>query len=482
MPPHLIKILSLSGLTAAILGAAAGAQADAIQAPAFTAQACCNLCPEAHDAKNYTTRYQQNFTTLVQAEGDWLFRTQEDLRTEFDTTPAGYKRMQQLHDAFKSKGVELVVVYQPTRGLVNRNKLMPTERDKFDYDTALKNYQAMLGRFAKMGYHVPDLSPLTDESDTTGNSAHDFYFRGDQHWTPYGARRTAKIVAQTVKKVPGFADIPQREFETKITGRMGKTGTLHNMAGQLCGTSYAVQYMDQFSTEPKGEAADGDLFSDAGNPQITLVGTSHSGKNYNFAGFLEQYIGADVLNVAFPGGGLEGSMLQYLGSDEFQKTPPKVLIWEFSPLYRLDQETIYRQMMALLDNGCEGKPALMSSSTTLKPGANQMLVNSSNKDLRNANHQIDIRFADPSVKTLQATLWYMNGRHEDLKIDKPTTSDTDGRFAFELRTDEDWASQNLLAIEIQGPQDAGDVQKVDAKICKRNVFPTSAQLNAQAGR
>lgn len=482
MPPHLIKILSLSGLTAALLGAAAGAQADAIQAPAFTAQACCNLCPEAHDAKNYTTRYQQNFTTLVQAEGDWLFRTQEDLRTEFDTTPAGYKRMQQLHDAFKSKGVELVVVYQPTRGLVNRNKLMPTERDKFDYDTALKNYQAMLGRFAKMGYHVPDLSPLTDESDTTGNSAHDFYFRGDQHWTPYGARRTAKIVAQTVKKVPGFADIPQREFETKITGRMGKTGTLHNMAGQLCGTSYAVQYMDQFSTEPKGEAADGDLFSDAGNPQITLVGTSHSGKNYNFAGFLEQYIGADVLNVAFPGGGLEGSMLQYLGSDEFQKTPPKVLIWEFSPLYRLDQETIYRQMMALLDNGCEGKPALMSSSTTLKPGANQMLVNSSNKDLRNANHQIDIRFADPSVKTLQATLWYMNGRHEDLKIDKPTTSDTDGRFAFELRTDEDWASQNLLAIEIQGPQDAGDVQKVDAKICKRNVFPTSAQLNAQAGR
>ncbi|OZY44085.1 alginate O-acetyltransferase [Pseudomonas lundensis] len=477
MPLHLIKILSLSGLTAAILGAAAGVQADEVQAPAFTAEACCNLCPAAHDAKNYTTRYQQNFTTLVQAQGDWLFRTQEDLRTEFDTTPAGYKRMKQLHDAFKSKGVELVVVYQPTRGLVNRNKLMPAERASFDYDTALKNYQAMLGRFAKMGYYVPDLSPLTNEQQ-----AHDFYFRGDQHWTPYGAERTAKIVADTVKKIPGFADIPQREFETKITGRMGKTGTLHNMAGQLCGTSYAVQYMDQFSTEPKGEAADGDLFSDDANPQITLVGTSHSGKNYNFAGFLEQYIGADVLNVAFPGGGLEGSMLQYLGSDEFQKTPPKVLIWEFSPLYRLDQETIYRQMMALLDNGCEGKPALMSSSATLKPGKNQMLVNSTNKDLRNANHQIDIRFADPSVKTLQATLWYMNGRHEDLKIDKPTTSDTDGRFAFELRTDEDWASQNLLAIEIQGPEDAGDAQKVDAKICKRNVFSHSAPLNAQAGR
>ena len=86
------------------------------------------------------------------------------------------------------------------------------------------------------------------------------------------------------------------------------------------------------------------------------------------------------------------------------------------------------------------------------------------------------------MKTLQATLWYMNGRHEDLKIDKPTTSDTDGRFAFELRTDEDWASQNLLAIEIQGPEDAGDAQKVEAKLCKRNVFSHAAPLNAHAGR
>ena len=476
MQPHTIKLLGLSSLAAALLALAGGARAAEVQAPAFHAEPCCNLCPAAHDAKNYTTRYQRNFTTLVQAEGDWLFRTQEDLRTEFDTSPAGYRRMQQLHDAFKSKGVELVVVYQPTRGLVNRNKLLPAERERYDYDKALKNYQAMLTRFAKMGYFVPDLSPLTNEQQ-----AHDFYFRGDQHWTPYGAERTAKIVAETVKKIPAFADIPRREFETKVSGRMGKTGTLHNMAGQLCGTSYAIQYMDQFTTEPKGEAGDGDLFGDSGNPQITLVGTSHSGKNYNFSGFLQQELGADILNVAFPGGGLEGSMLQYLGSDEFQKTPPKILIWEFSPLYRLDQETIYRQMMALLDNGCEGKPSQLTASAKLQPGKNELLINSQNRDLRNASHQLDIRFADPSVKTLQATLWYMNGRHEDIKIDKPQTADTDGRFAFELRTDEDWASQNLLAVEIQGPQPGAEAQQVEAKLCKRNVFPGTGQRNAQAG-
>ncbi|MDB6142572.1 MAG: alginate biosynthesis protein AlgX [Pseudomonas sp.] len=476
MHAQLIKLLSLSGLTAAIFAASGSAHAD--DAPTFTAEPCCNICPQALDAKNYTTRYQQNFTTLVQAQGDWLFRTQEDLRTEFDTTPEGYRRLKELHDAFKSKGVELVVVYQPTRGLVDRNKLFPADRDKFDYAKALSNYQAMLGRFSKMGYWVPDLSPLTNEQQ-----AHDFYFRGDQHWTPYGAQRTAKIVAEKVKQVPGFAEIPKREFESHLSGRMGKTGTLHNMAAQLCGNTYAIQYMDQFVTEPKGEAKDGDLFGDSGNPEITLVGTSHSGKNYNFSGFLEEYIGADILNVAFPGGGLEGSMLQYLGSDDFQKKPPKILIWEFSPLYRLDQETIYRQMMSMLDNGCEGKPAVMSASATLKTGPNELLVNGKNgiKDVRNGSNQVDIKFADTSVKTLHARLWYMNGRHEDLKIEKPETSDTDGRFAFELRDDKDWADQQLLAVEVQGPEAGAAPQQVEAKICKRNVFPGVAQPTTQAG-
>ncbi|MEG1041393.1 MAG: alginate O-acetyltransferase [Pseudomonas sp.] len=479
MTPHLMKLL---GLSAALMALSNGAQAEAAQAPSFSAEPCCQLCPEAHDASRYTTRYQQNFTTLVQAQGDWLFRTREDLRTEFQTTPAGYKRLQQLHDAFKARGIELVVVYQPTRGLVNRNMLKPAEKAAFNYEKALGNYQAMLARFSKMGYNVPDLSPLTNEQLAAADQGKDFYFRGDQHWTPYGAERAAKIVADTVHNMPAFADIPRREFESHTSGRMGKTGTLHNVAGQLCGTSYAVQYMDQFITEPKGESGSDDLFGDSGNPQITLVGTSHSGKNYNFSGFLEQYIGADVLNVAFPGGGLEGSMIQYLGSDDFKNNPPKILIWEFSPLYRLDQETIWRQMLALLDNGCEGKPAQMHASATLKPGKNELMVNGKGgviKDLTNGRHLLDFKFEDTSVKVLQATLWYLNGRHENVKIEKPETSDTDGRFAFQLREDEDWASQTLLAIEVQGPESG--TQKVEATLCKRNNF-AAAQRTAQAGQ
>ena len=41
-------------------------------------------------------------------------------------------------------------------------------------------------------------------------------------------------------------------------------------------------------------------------------------------------------------------------------------------------------MMALLDNGCEGKAVQMSGSTTLKPGKNELMVNSKNLNLQTA--------------------------------------------------------------------------------------------------
>jgi alginate biosynthesis protein AlgX len=472
------KWIGLCPLAAAICLAAAGLQAEEqAKAPVYQVQDCCSLCPAAHDASQYTTNYMKNFTTLIDAQDAWLFRTQEDLRTEFGTSAAGYRMLKELREAFNSRGVELVVVYQPTRGLVNRSKLKPADQARFDYDLALRNYRQALTRFEEVGLRVPDLSPLTDEQQEQP-----FYFRRDQHWTPYGAERTARLVAETVKRIPAFEGIPQKEFVSQRIGLMGKTGTMQKVASQLCGTIYAPQYIDQFATEPKAESGSDELFGDSTPPQITLVGTSHSGPNYNFGGFLEQHIGADVLNVAFPGGGLEGSMLEYLGSDEFQKNPPKILIWEFSPLYDLASAKIHRQMMAMLGNGCEGKEVLLSRKTTLRPGANEVLVNGKGQllTLPSKRHQVDIRFSDPSVKNLEATLWYLSGRREKVKIDKPNTTDTDGRFAFEMRDDSDWAEMNFFALEIMAPAGTGEPLEVQAQVCKRNDFSSPAKLAAQA--
>ena len=141
---------------------AMAAQDGSLGAPQYQAQRIGPLCPLAQDPSQYNTKYLSFFSTLVQGKGDWLFRTHYDLRTDFGTTPDGYRQFKRLRDALKRKGVELMVVYQPTRGLVNRQYLTPEENAKFDFDLAKRNYLQAIADFRKAGIWVTDLSPLFD--------------------------------------------------------------------------------------------------------------------------------------------------------------------------------------------------------------------------------------------------------------------------------------------------------------------------------
>jgi len=458
---HAHKMKWLGPLSAALLAAAPGLHAE----PQYQAEPLGPLCPNAQDPKQYNTKYLSFFASLVPAQDDWLFRSQYDLRTDFGTTPFGYREFKRLRDALKRKGVELMVVYQPTRGLIHPDKLSGAERANFDFDLAKRNYLRAIADFRKTGIWVTDLSPLFGEK----NAATAYYFKADHHWTPAGAERTAKLVAETLKQMPGFAAIPKQEFVSKRVGLLPKKGTLHKTAGQFCGTSYATQYVDRFETEPVGESGGDDLFGEEAQAQIALVGTSNSGPAYNFAGFLEQYSGAQVLNMAVSGGGFDSALMQYMSSQEFHEHPPKILIWEFATHYDMAQPGFYRQAVPLVDNGCEGQKVVLQNKVKLRPGNNEVLVNGQQQllDLRGGDYQVDLRFSDPSVHQAQATLWYLNGRRENFKLEQSDRIDTGGRYVFELRNDPDWADLNLLAMEIHSPEPTPDNLSVEAKLCKR---------------
>ncbi len=461
-------------LASALLGAAGSAMA----APHYQVQRVGPLCPIAQDPSQYNTKYLSFFTALVQGKGDWLFRSGNDLRTDFGTSPAGYRQFKRLRDTLKRKGIELMVVYQPTRGLVNREQLTAQEKANFDFELAKRNYLQAVADLRKTGIWVTDLSPLFDEQDV----ATDYYFKADHHWTPAGAQRTAKLVAETLKQMPGFDEAPQKEYASKVVGLLGKSGTLHNTAANFCGTSYATQYVEHFETEPVGEADSASLFGDEADPKIALVGTSNSGPAYNFAGFLQQYSGAEVLNRSVSGGGFDSALLQYMSSQEFHEKPPKILIWEFATHYDLDQASFYRQAVPLVNNGCAGRPAVMKNTVTLKPGANQILVNGENqplRDLRGGDYQVDLTFSDPSVHKSEATLWYLTGRRENFKIEQSDRAGTDGRYVFELRNEADWTDLNLLALDIHSPEDMPANLSVEATLCKRPSAGDNA-LTAQA--
>jgi alginate O-acetyltransferase complex protein AlgJ len=80
------------------------------------------------------------------------------------------------------------------------------------------------------------------------------------------------------------------------------------------------------STEELAEGAAASLLGDFRIP-VVLVGTSYS-MRANFHGFLQEALGARVLNAARDGAGFIQSAAEYFRDEAFRTSPPQVLIWE----------------------------------------------------------------------------------------------------------------------------------------------------------
>lgn len=448
------------------LGLLFSASAGATEFPQYDIELVGKLCSAAANPATYNTKKLDFHYTLIDGKDGWLFRTRNDLRTEIGTTPEGYEQLKRFRDALKARGTELLIVFQPTKGLVVRNKLTPEWYAKFDYQTARANYIKTIENFRKAGIWAADYSPLFDEQ----GKKTDFFFKDDHHWTPRGAKDAAKLTAEVLKQIPAYASIPKKEFVTKRVGILGSPGSSGEAAGDICGNSYDTEYVDRYATEPADESDGDSLFGDSASPEVILVGTSNSGVAYNFAGYLEQYSGVQVMNMAVTGGGYESAMLQLLASEEFQKNPPKVIVWEFATHYDMSLRDFYRQAVPMVDNGCAGQPALLSNKVKVHPGSNEVLLNGVNglKELSSAKHMIDLRFSDPKIHEAETTVWYFSGRKEAYKLEQSERIDTGGRYVFELRDEGDWADLTLMGLEVAVPENLPEGLTVEATVCRRH--------------
>lgn len=424
-------------------------------APQYAIERCCALCPRAADPAAYAgSQYLSDFRVLIDGRDGWLFRTGMDLTTTFDITDESLHELRRLSEALHRRGSELVLVYQPPRGLMDPDKLTPEERRDYDFATARRNYAAALERLRSGGdVVVAPLDKLVDE-----NKGYEYFFRRDHHWTPSGAEHSAKVVADAIHALPAFKSIPRKEFTTHPAGVLAKPGTLQKIAAQLCGGGYSMQYVPMFATEGAGGDGGGGLLGEAAQPEVALVGTSNSDAKggYNFGGYLEQALGADIVNVAISGGSFEGSLLHYLQSKEFQQHPPKIIVWEMPYQNYPDSEKnpykIFRQAVPLVDDGCHGKSALLANTITTHPGSNELLFNGGGRilPLVSRSTQLDFQFSDPAVKDLHAELWYFNGLKESLKLHFNQYVDNGGRFVAELRTDRpDYAAATLMGATLE---------------------------------
>ena len=428
-------------------------------------------CAALSDPDTYAEGSMASMRQLVAGEPYWFFRTEVDLQQSFPLDTASKAAFAELVTRLEQRGVKLVVMLQPTRGLMHADALVSPWKERFSQAVARRSYLEKAQALRELGATVVDMAPVL-------NSMHEqeYFFRRDHHWTPYGADVSARQVAEAMLADPGIDQLAETEFVTRPSILLRKMGTMNVAVGIVCGNAYSYQWVRGSVTVPAEETDSADaLFGDVATPGIALVGTSNSDnrddryKNYNFQGFLQQHLRRDVVNYAMTGGGATGSLEDFLLSEAYQDGQFRYLVWELPVSYALEDQTVWRQLLPEASGGCTHKPLLANETVTLPISEAderaEVLANAGQNRRVTAGKShllLDMNFSANNFKEFYVLAYYDNGQREKIRIRRPARLDT-GRFM--LRLDPPTQQSNLLSVLLEFEQPVPAVMEVETSLC-----------------
>lgn len=318
-------------------------------------------CAALMDENSYKDDFD-GLKFLVQGKDGWLFRTKQDLKSEFEMKPDVVASYLTLIKVLKEKGVELVIAHAPTRGIAASEFLpdagvLPTP---YDAVKARQNYADFIKAMNDAGIYT------AGTPETKAGAA--YFYKTDLHWTTEGAREMAQAVADIIKTLPEYAALKKTEFEMTPAPEGEFEGNFTDAIKALCKAKMPLEKASQILIEAKAAVDQSSaLFDDEKAPEVVLVGTSNSKRDdfdMNFSGSLKEFLSVDIQNSAIAGGGFDDSILAYLTSQGFQKSPAKLLIWEVPGYYNLhgdDAKKALAQLIPAVHGDC-GEQALAKST------------------------------------------------------------------------------------------------------------------------
>ena len=432
----------------------------------------CLICPGLQDPQQYAEGVMKSMKQVAPGKDKWLFRSEVDLSNDFGIPQDMQAEYARLLATFAAKGIRVAFAVQPTRGLMHRDKVLPENRHGFDYAIASRNLERFLGQLRRGGALVPDIMPLVRTPPEA-----DFFFRRDHHWTPSGSQATAQLVAAEIKRQPWYAELTKKSYRTEPGVMLPKDGTMNRAMTKICGNNYGTQYVRGFQTVPAGDGADA-LFDDEAPAEVVLVGTSNSAarddemKNYNFEGYLKEYLSVDILNFALPGAGQEGALLQYLQSDSYKpEAPPKLIIWELPASYHLETPLLYRQLIPAINGGCAKSPRVLAGNRLERPalvtGQRVELLSNNGPQRQTLTGQrgfLDIKLSDKSLKDFYIITYYDNGARDKAWFRREAIIDG-GQFYLELNAAAEFRDANLMSVFLEPVQPLDKPITLDVKLC-----------------
>ena len=268
----------------------------------------------------------------IEGKDGFFFRVMADLRMQNSFTDAAADQLAALSAALEANGTTLIYVPIPTKGQTLA-AFLPETAALYGFDTTIAQevYRDIVARLGARGVTAVDLIPAL----TTTDGEHPTFFQADFHWTSEGARNAAQAIATAMTALPGSAELTRKSYTSEPTGEETPVSTMRRTLQPFCADALPVPKTTGYVTrEVEDPNATLDIFgSDGDAARIALVGTSFSEAGpQNFAGFLQEFTGLEVVNYSVTGGNQFGAILSYLTSAEFYENRPRYLIWE-NPVY-----------------------------------------------------------------------------------------------------------------------------------------------------
>lgn len=323
-------------------------------------------CPALSLEKTYDGK-RQALKFLTPGADGYLFISGKDFIKGGPIPDFQLESLLTLQKRLKDRKIDLVLVRQPTRGLVHADKVSATDQKNYGFDPqqVRQHYDAMTKQLRGAGVTVGTLPDL---------SMADYAYARDHHWTAMGAKAVAEDTAAQIKKLPVYATLPTAAFDTKKSDAPEKfSGAMANAYKDLCKKSLPPEMIDIYTTVQSGASSD-DLFGDKKAAPVALTGTSFSNNESaraNFDGWLRQSLSVDVANFAISGGGFGASILSYLASEDYKNGAQSVLIWEIPGYFEsFGGRGEWRELTAAVWGDCAGTAReIATAHFTLGPNA-----------------------------------------------------------------------------------------------------------------
>lgn len=376
------------------------------------------LCKELGDAALYKKYGKLPYSFLVEGKDGWIYRSRTDFKTKFSLDEDAKRGFQKLNEGFRRRGIQLVLAILPTRGMTHPATLPDSSplMGKFTTEKAIAGYNAYLEALRGLGLTVVGVSDYSKG----------FYYKRDQHWDWAGAKATAAAVAETVKGLDAYKDIPHKTFVTKRTKSIMIDGTFRDPVRHICGIKLPPQSAEVFVTYNDSQALESEeaLFGEEAFPSIVLLGTSNSTSpepsHANFEGFLKEALQADIHNAAISGGGIDSPLFAYLASKELEEHPPKIVIWEIPGYYSFGQEELFRQAIPAVYGDCGPRDAVFEKTIDVLPEGDQDLFTGiTSSGISGEDYYLYLRFSEKVKKHVSTIVYYpADEADEDEKKDR----------------------------------------------------------------